>query len=148
MTMDPITEYQRGITRRQLFNHVRNGVGAAALASLLGPKAFSAAPNPVPAAASPGLPGLPHFAPKAKRAIYLFQSGGPSHIDLWDYKPYLDKQHGKPLPDAIRGDQRVTGMTAGQKEFLCNKTIKPFRQHGECGRWVGDIIPCCREYRG
>ena len=143
--MDPITEYHRGITRRQLFNQVRNGVGAAALASLLGPKAFAAAPTkpaPVVPAASPGLPTLPHFAPKAKRAIYLFQSGGPSHIDLWDYKPHWDKLHGKPLPDKIRGDQRVTGMTAGQKEFLTNGPIKPFEQHGECGRWVGSgFIP-------
>ena len=143
--MDPITEYHRGLTRRQLFNQVRNGVGAAALASLLGPKAFAAAPTkPAPVAADPalGLPNLPHFAPKAKRAIYLFQSGGPSHIDLWDYKPHWDKIHGKPLPDEVRGNQRVTGMTAGQKQFLTNAPIKPFKQHGKCGRWVGsELIP-------
>ncbi len=139
--MDPITEYQRGITRRQLFNQARNGIGVAALASLLGPMAFA---SPIPTTQKPqslGLPGLPHFTPKAKRAIYLFQSGGPSHIDLFDYKPNLNTMHGQPLPDSVRGTQRVTGMTSGQKEFLVNAPIQPFQQHGKCGRWVGDLLP-------
>jgi len=139
--MDPVTQYNRAITRRQLFNHVRNGVGAAALASLLGPLAYAETISP----GTPkdlGLPGLPHFNPKAKRAIYLFQSGGPSHIDLWDYKPNLNLMHGKPLPDSVKGTQRVTGMTSGQKEFLVNAPIKPFKQHGRCGRSVGsELIP-------
>ena len=65
-----------------------------------------------------GLPQLPHHQPTAKRVIYLFQSGGPSHIDLFDYKPALNKLHGTELPDSVRGNQRVTGMTAGQKNFL------------------------------
>lgn len=93
------------------------------------------------AAHSSGLQGLPHHKPKAKRVIYLFQSGGPSHIDLWDYKPNLTTMHGKPLPDSVKGTQRVTGMTAGQKQFLTNAPIKPFQQHGECGRWVSDLLP-------
>jgi hypothetical protein len=141
--MDPMTEYQRGITRRQLFNQARNGIGAAALASLLGPMAFGApnAAKPKPVQNPLGLPGLPHHTPKAKRAIYLFQSGGPSHIDLWDYKPHMTKAHGQELPPEVKGDQRVTGMTSGQKQFLVNGPIKPFRQHGQCGRWVGDMIP-------
>lgn len=88
-----------------------------------------------------GLAGLPHHKPKAKRVIYLFQSGGPSHIDLWDYKPNLKTMHGKPLPASVKGTQRVTGMTAGQKQFLTNAPIKPFQQHGECGRWVSDLLP-------
>ncbi len=139
--MDPITEYQRAITRRQLFDHARNGVGAAALASLLGSPLSSPA-LAAPAQSKPlGLPGLPHFAPKAKRAIYLFQSGGPSHIDLFDYKPNLKKMHGKPLPPSVKGTQRVTGMTARQKQFLTNAPIRPFRQHGKCGRWIGDLLP-------
>ena len=79
--------------------------------------------------------------PKAKRVIYLFQSGGPSHIDLWDYKPNLTTEHGKPLPDSVKGTQRVTGMTAGQKQFLANAPIKPFQKHGECGRWVSELLP-------
>ena len=140
--MNPITEYHRMMTRRQLFAKARNGIGAAALASLLGPRAFADLPPAKPQAAGLGLPNLPHFAPKAKRAVYLFQSGGPSHIDLWDYKPNLEKTHGQALPDSVRGDQRVTGMTAGQKQFLVNGPIKPFKQHGQCGRWVGSgLIP-------
>jgi hypothetical protein len=135
--MDPITEYQRAITRRQLFNHASNGVGAAALASLLGETALAATGHKK----SRGLPGLPHHTPRAKRAIYLFQSGGPSHIDLLDYKPDLIKMHGKPLPPSVKGKQRVTGMTAGQKRFLTNAPIRPFKQHGKCGRWISDLLP-------
>jgi len=136
--MNPLTEFHRAMTRRQLFDHARNGIGAAALASLLGTTAFAESTEKKQPL---GLPGLPHFAPKAKRAIYLFQSGGPSHIDLFDHKPNLTKMHGKPLPAEIKGDQRVTGMTAGQKQFLTNAPIKPFRQHGECGRWLSDLLP-------
>ena len=111
-------------------------MGAAALATLLGQENQAAeAVNEI------GLAGLPHHKPKAKRVIYLFQSGGPSHIDLWDYKPNLTTMHGKPLPDSVKGNQRVTGMTAGQKQFLTNAPIKPFQQHGECGRWVSDLLP-------
>ena len=90
---------------------------------------------------SVGLQGLPHHTPKAKRVIYLFQSGGPSHIDLWDYKPHLTTMHGKPLPDSVKGTQRVTGMTAGQKQFLVNAPIKPFQKRGDCGRWISDLLP-------
>ena len=136
--MDPITQFHRSITRRQLFDHARNGIGAAALTSLL----CAASRADEKQETSPlGLPGLPHFSPKAKRAIYLFQSGGPSHIDLFDYKPDLQRMHGKPLPDSVKGTQRVTGMTAGQKQFLTNAPIRPFRQHGKCGRWVSDLLP-------
>ncbi len=111
-------------------------MGAAALATLLGQEnQASGAVNEI------GLAELPHHKPKAKRVIYLFQSGGPSHIDLWDYKPNLTTMHGKPLPDSVKGTQRVTGMTAGQKQFLTNAPIKPFQQHGECGRWVSDLLP-------
>ncbi len=111
-------------------------MGAAALATLLGQENQAAeAGNEI------GLADLPHHKPKAKRVIYLFQSGGPSHIDLWDYKPNLTTMHGKPLPDSVKGTQRVTGMTAGQKQFLTNAPIKPFQRHGECGRWVSDLLP-------
>jgi len=136
--MDPITEYHRAITRRQLFGHARSGIGVAALGSLLGSSAPAA---PAEQNKPLGRPDLPHFPPKAKRAIYLFQSGGPSHIDLFDYKPNLDKWHGKPLPPEVKGTQRVTGMTSGQKQFLTNAPIRPFQQHGKCGRWLGDLLP-------
>ncbi len=139
--MDPITEHHRSFTRRQLLGGAGTALGTAALASLLSPAAFGRRGEGVPTAENQGLPGLPHFAPRAKRAIYLFQSGGPSHIDLWDHKPHWDKLHGQPLPPSIMGTQRVTGMTSGQKQFLANRPIKPFRQHGECGRWVSDLLP-------
>ena len=92
-----------------------------------------------------GLPELPHHRPTAKRVIYLFQSGGPSHVDLFDYKPGLETLHGSGLPDSIRGNQRVTGMTAGQKQFLVNKPIQPVRPRGQSGVTIGDLLPyTCR----
>ncbi len=88
-----------------------------------------------------GLGRLPHFAARAKRVIYLCQSGGPSHIDLFDYKPTLVNKHGTPLPESVMGTQRLTGMTSGQKAFLVAKPLKPFRQHGDSGRWISDLLP-------
>jgi hypothetical protein len=113
------------------------GIGTAALASLLNPSRASAASE----SKSLGLPGLPNFAPKAKRVIYLFMSGGPSHIDLFDYKPALKKFHGTELPDSIRNGQRVTGMTAGQKSFPCVYPIFKFNQHGQSGTWLSELLP-------
>lgn len=88
-----------------------------------------------------GLPDFPHHKPTAKRVIYMFMSGGPSHIDLFDYKPTLVKQHGEPLPASVMGTQRLTGMTSGQKEFLACKSVAEFRQRGESGHWVSDMLP-------
>ena len=136
--MNPQTQFARNLTRRQLFDQSRNGVGAAALALLLGRPALDCSAN---SQDSLGLAEIPHHQPKAKRAIYLFQSGGPSHIDLFDYKPNLKSYHGNPLPESVKGDQRVTGMTAGQKQFLTNAPIRPFQRHGQCGRWISDLLP-------
>jgi len=86
-------------------------------------------------------PQLPHFKAKAKSVIYLCQSGGPSHIDLFDYHPEMKKMHGKELPDSVRNGQRVTGMTAGQKSFPVCAPIKPFKQYGQSGTWVSDFLP-------
>src|SRR5262245_28499632 len=97
-------EHRLLLTRRQLFGRTATGIGGVALASLLNDGQLGAAP---------------HFAPKAKRVIYLFMSGGPSHIDLFDYKPKLQQYHGQELPDSIRKGQRITGMTSGQKSFPC-----------------------------
>jgi uncharacterized protein (DUF1501 family) len=83
----------------------------------------------------------PHFKGKAKNIIYLCQSGGPSHIDLYDYHPELIKMHGKELPDSVRNGQRVTGMTAGQKNFPVCAPIKPFKQYGKSGTWISDFLP-------
>ena len=86
------------------------------------------------------LPAL-HFAPKAKRVIYLFMSGGPSHIDLFDYKPNLRGYHGQELPGSVRMGQRITGMTSGQKSFPCVAPMFEFAQHGQCGAWISDLLP-------
>jgi uncharacterized protein (DUF1501 family) len=84
---------------------------------------------------------LPHFAPKAKRVIYLFQSGGPSHCDLFDYTPKINQLHGTDLPQSIRGDQRVTGMTAGQDRFPVVAPIWKMRQCGDHGTWISELLP-------
>ena len=84
---------------------------------------------------------LPHFAPKAKRVIYLFQSGGPSHLELLDYKPKLAKFHGSELPDSIRRGQRLTGMTSGQKSFPVIASKFKFNQHGKAGTWLSELLP-------
>jgi uncharacterized protein (DUF1501 family) len=82
-----------------------------------------------------------HFAPRAKRVVYLFQSGGPSTVDLFDFKPVMRKLHGTELPDSVRGGQRETGMTAGQASFPVLDPPFEFRQHGESGAWVSELLP-------
>src|SRR5437588_13109486 len=83
----------------------------------------------------------PHFAPKAKRIIYLFMHGGPSQLDLLDHKPGLKKLHGQELPPSVRGDQRLTGMTSGQKSLPVAASLFRFRQHGKGGAWVSELLP-------
>ena len=78
---------------------------------------------------------------RARSGDLPVQSGGPSHIDLWDHKPHWDRLHGQPIPPSVLGTQRVTGMTAGQSQFLTNRPIRPFRRHGDCGRWVSELLP-------
>src|SRR4051812_10012847 len=113
--MDPLLEGKALYTRRQFFGRSVMGVGPAALASLLGKDAFGAASlGGAPSRGIPGLPDLPHFAPKAKRVIYLFQNGAPSHVDLFDYKPKLREWHGKQIPDELTGGERFSTMTRKQ----------------------------------
>lgn len=88
-----------------------------------------------------GRSGFPHHVPTAKRVIYLFQSGGPSHVDLFDYKPGIQQLHGKELPDSVRGGQRVTGMTAGQESFPVNAPIAPIAPRGQSGVTISDLLP-------
>ena len=126
-------DYLRLLTRRQFFGRTAAGLGTAALASLLNERLLAGEREP---ATSPL-----HFAPRAKNVIYLFMSGGPSHIDLFDYKPKLKEYHGTELPASIRMGQRVTGMTSGQKSFPCVFPIFKFAQHGQCGAWVSDLLP-------
>jgi len=113
------------LTRRAFLGQSAGSLGALALSRLLGGDESA----------------LPHFAPKAKRVVYLFQSGGPSHIDLFDYKPVMRELHGQELPESVRGGQRVTGMTAGQKSFPVLAPPYEFKQHGESGAWVSELMP-------
>ena len=130
-------EHRSLLTRRYFFGRLGAGIGTAALASLLEPRLFGSGG---PGSLDGPLPGL-HMAPKAKRVIYLFQSGGPSHIDLFDYKPALRKHHGKELPATIRRGQRVTGMTSGQSSFPCVAPMFGWKQHGQSGAWLSDLLP-------
>ena len=115
------------ITRRHFFSRSSTGIGIAALGSLLTQDGFAAAET----TAAGGLPGLPHFAPKAKRVVFLHQSGGPSQMDLFDYKPALDKLSGTELPASIRQGQRITGMTSGQSSLPVARSIFSFKQYGQ-----------------
>ncbi|MFN0019183.1 MAG: DUF1501 domain-containing protein [Pirellulaceae bacterium] len=137
--MNPLHQLHLAQTRRQFFGRSAAGIGTAALASLLNPQLFAA-----PDEASSAVPGAlvqPHFPGKAKRVIYLVMSGGPSHIDLFDYKPKLKELNGTDLPAEVRMGQRITGMTAGQKSFPCAAPIFNFAQHGESGSWVSELLP-------
>ena len=138
-----LQQLQRNLTRRDLFANAGRPLGAAALASLMGPTATAgnAAADWTTAAAHGGLPDLPHFPQKAKRVIYLFMCGGPSHIDTWDYKPEVRNIHGQELPESIRNGQRITTMTSGQQAFPCVAPMFQFRRHGQDGRWVSELLP-------
>ncbi len=116
------------LTRRQFFGLSSAGIGAAALGALVNSSAAALAPQM-------------HTTPKAKRVIYLFQSGGPSQLDLFDYKPQLQSRQGEDLPDSIRMGQRLTGMTSGQDAFPVASTKFKFAQHGESGAWISDLMP-------
>ena len=136
--MHPLRESELIETRRHFFGRSAAGIGTAALASLVNPGLFAAEDKPAQAA---GLPGLPHFAPKAKRVIYLFMSGAPSQLDMWDYKPKMNEFYDKDLPDSVRNGQRITTMTSGQKRFPIAPSIFKFNQHGKHGAWVSELLP-------
>ncbi|MCH2131421.1 MAG: DUF1501 domain-containing protein [Pirellulaceae bacterium] len=137
--MDPRIEYQNLITRRHFFQQTGVGIGGAALTTMLAEDAMAAAQADV----SPrsGLPDLPHFTPSAKRVIYLCQSGGPSQMDLFDYKPKMKDWFNVELPESVRQGQRLTTMTSGQNQFPVAPSIYNFSQHGECGAWVSELMP-------
>ena len=136
--MDPRLEQRLSSTRRRFLGRAGIGIGAAALGELLNQDLFAQSANH---AAAGGLPGFPHFAPKAKRVIYLFQGGGPSQLDLWDYKPELEKLRKTELPDSIRNGQRLTAMTANQTSYPIAPTIFKFDQHGQSGAWISELMP-------
>src|SRR5438067_13875594 len=137
--MDLQREHDLLLTRRQFFGRSAAGIGTVALASLLNERLF-AADKDSSLKTHGVLPAL-HFAPKAKRVIYLFMSGGPSHIDLFDYKPKLRELHGTELPASIRMGQRVTGMTSGQRSFPCVAPMNGFVRSGQTGTWISALLP-------
>lgn len=129
-------DFRMNFTRRRFLSKLSMGVGSAALGSLLIPGLFSGNTEEDIISA-----GLPHFAPKAKRVIYLFQNGAPSQLDLFDYKPMLQKMQGEDLPASIRMGQRLTGMTADQKKFPLAGTAFNFQQYGESRVWMSELLP-------
>lgn len=141
--MDPRVAYRLLLTRRHFLGLAGTGVGAAALATLINEDLQAQGPGrgPTSGTLTGGLPGLPHFAPKAKRVIYLFQSGAPSQHELFDYKPKLAELRGSELPGSVRGTQRLTAMTAAQQSFPVVPSMFQFAQHGESRAWVSELMP-------
>ena len=133
-----IVEYGMNINRRHFLSRVSLGLGSVALGSLLIPDLFKASPGEE---AADLVVGLPHFAPKAKRVIYLFQAGGPSQLETFDYKPRLREMWGQELPDSIRRGQRVTGMTASQSSFPLVGSSFDFQQYGQARAWISELFP-------
>jgi hypothetical protein len=130
-TMNPFQQS----SRRHFLHHCGVGLGGAALAELLAREGHAAAEP------DRGVLGDPHFAPKAKRIIYLFMSGAPSQLDLLDYKPLLNQRHGEQLPDSVRGGQRLTGMSGNQSSIPLVGSPFKFAQHGPSGAWFSELLP-------
>ncbi|MDP7050649.1 MAG: DUF1501 domain-containing protein [Verrucomicrobiota bacterium] len=126
------------VNRRQFFGRSATGIGTAALASLLARDGLGA---PQPGGAFGGLGTLPHFAPKAKRVIYLFMNGAPTHTDLFDYKPLQKQMHGQPVPQEYVAGKRFSTMTGNPKGKLMLGPIEPFKQHGQSGAWASNFVP-------
>src|SRR5215470_1898854 len=129
------------MTRRQFFRRSTAGIaiGIPALATLLTADGFGADTASGPKTG--GLAGLPHFPPKARRVIFLHQSGAPSQMELFDYKPELVKLQGTELPDSVRQGQRITGMTSGQSSFPVAPSLFEFSQYGKSGTWISELLP-------
>jgi hypothetical protein len=130
-----------GLSRRDFLNRFGLGVGGMALTHLLNPARGFAGPIPGVGSATAGILSTPHFAPKARRIIYLFMAGGPSQLETFDYKPLLNERNGEDLPDSVRMGQRLTGMSGNQSVLPLAGSIFPFRQHGASGAWVSDLLP-------
>ncbi len=133
--MREFLEHGLNQNRRKFLSKMSLGIGGIALGSLMVPGMFSGNEDDLFNNV------VPHFAPKAKRIIYLFQNGAPSQLDLFDYKPTLQKMHGEDLPASIRNGQRLTGMTANQAKFPLAGTKFNFAQHGQTGAWFTEAMP-------
>ena len=129
------------VTRRQLFGSAGTGIGSVALASLLGQDTQAAASTAAHATGQPGLAGLPHIEPKAKRVVMLWQGGGPSHVDLFDPKPDLINRGGEDIPPSVRGQTRLSTMSSGYAKWPVVSPIKPFRKYGACGMEMSEMLP-------
>ena len=136
--MNPFILNQQRVTRRQFFGKSAAGLGGVALASLMRPDVSAAA---AAAGQARGLPGLPHFAPKAKRVVCLWQGGGPSHIDLFDRKPVMEKMAGKDIPESVRGTTRLSTMSSNYARWPAQPAIKPFKRWGQCGTEISTLLP-------
>jgi hypothetical protein len=134
--MNPWLTYQRHLTRRQFFARSACGLGTAALASLFTRDGLARFPQRVG-----GLPTLPHFAARAKRVIYLFMNGAPTHVDLFDYKPRIQALHGQPVPESYLRGLRFSTMTGDPRGKLMLAPVEPFRRHGQSGAWVSNFLP-------
>ena len=133
--------YRRVQSRREFLTKSAMGFGALGLASLLNPTQLLGKATDRFSSSLNTTPSLPHFTAKAKRVIYLFQSGAPSQIELYDHKPLLNKMHGEELPESVRKGQRLTGMTAGQTSFPLVGSPFAFKQHGQSGNWISELLP-------
>src|SRR6187402_2883315 len=131
-----ILEQRLNINRRKFLSRLSLGLGSVALGSLMIPDLFNGGTEEEML-----MTGIPQFAPKAKRIIYLFQNGAPSQLDLFDYKPKLQEMFGEDLPDSIRMGQRLTGMTAKQEKFPLAGTKFKFDQYGESRAWISELLP-------
>src|SRR4051812_8910372 len=142
--MNPAHEYLNNLTRRQFFAGAGLAMGGVAL-NLLTPRLRAAVAkgtnDALNARVQPALPGFPHFAPKAKRIIYLHMNGGPSQLDTFDYKPGLQGHFDQELPESIRMGQRITTMTSGQARFPVAPSLFKFAQYGQNGTWVSELLP-------
>ena len=135
--MNPLEHLQQLQFRRTFLGDVTRGIGSIALGSMLFPEPGQAEN----ATSIGGLPSLPHFAPKAKRVVCLFQSGGLSHVDLFDDKPMLHRHAGKEIPASVKGNQRLTGMTSGQNGYPVVPPLLPGKKCGPQGTWISDLLP-------
>jgi hypothetical protein len=141
--MDPLVENRLHVTRREFFGRTACGAGTAALAWLLGRDGRAdggGGPADDPRRGR-GLPGLPHFPPRAKHVIYLFQNGAPTHADLFDYKPSLERMHGQPVPESSFAGKRFSTMTGNPQGKRLLAPVEPFKRHGQSGAWVSAFLP-------
>ena len=141
MSNSPISNDLHQQSRRYFLNRMATGLGTLGLASLLNEELFAADPNAPPRNEIGGLTSLPHYPARASRVIYLFQSGGPAQMDLYDYKPGLRAKFGEDVPRSVYPDERKTTMTSAQAKFPVAPSIFNFKQHGESGTWLSEQLP-------